>query len=162
VRSDSRRIAARSGILRAVAQNAEIIRAITEPFAGVDLATIDWRSEALSEALDDRYTADVELRTLESGLGSGVNGGYRGLDGFIDYLEDWLGPFREYHVEWLDFIEVGDFVLVPTHQWGIGSTSGARAELDLVWVYELRDGKVARAFQYDTLEQAREAVPELT
>jgi ketosteroid isomerase-like protein len=144
-----------------VAENAEIIRAITEPFEGMDLATIDWRSAALRDVLGDRYTADVELRTLESGLGSGVDGAYRGLDGFIDYLEDWLGPFSEYHVEWLDYIEAGDFVLVPTHQSGIGSTSGVRAELDLVWVYELRDGKITRAFQYDTLEQAREAVAQL-
>jgi hypothetical protein len=145
-----------------VAENAEIIRSVTEPFEGVDLATIDWQSDVLRQALADRYTADVELRTLESGLGSGVDGAYRGLDGFVDYLEDWLGPFSEYHVEWLDYIEVGDFVLVPTHQWGIGRTSGARAELDLVWVYELRDGKIARAFQYDTLEQAREAIAQLT
>ena len=143
-------------------ENAEIIRSVTEPFEGVDLATIDWQSDVLREALADRYTADVELRTLESGLGSGVDGAYRGLDGFVDYLEDWLGPFSEYHVEWLDYIEVGDFVLVPTRQWGIGRTSGARAELDLVWVYELRDGKIARAFQYDTLEQAREAIAQLT
>jgi ketosteroid isomerase-like protein len=146
----------------AVAENADIIRAVTEPFKGVDLATVDWQSDVLREALADRYTADVELHTLESGLGSGVDGSYRGLDGFVEYLEDWLGPFREYYVEWHDYIEVGNFVLVPTHQWGIGSTSGARAELDLVWVYELRDGKIARAFQYETLEQAREAIAQLT
>lgn len=125
---------------------------------GVDLVRIDWRADAVREAIADRYTEDVELHTLESGLGSGLEGGYRGLEGFIDYLEDWLEPFREYHVEWLDYIEIGDFVLVPTHQWGIGTTSGARAELDLVWVYELRDGKIARAFQYDSMAQAREAV----
>ena len=142
-------------------KNAEIIRAMTEPFGGMDLAGIDWRSDALREVIGDRYTADVELRTLESGLGSGVDGTYRGLDGFVDYLEDWLGPFSEYRVEWLDYIEAGDFVLVPTHQWGIGGVSGAKVELDLVWVYELRDGKVARAFQYDTLEDAREAVANL-
>ena len=146
----------------AVPSNAEIVRAITEPFGSIDVAGIDWRSGALSEALGDRYTEDVELRTLESGLGSGVDGAYRGVDGFIDYLEDWLGPFCEYHVEWLDYIEVGDFVLVPTHQWGIGETSGARVELELVWVYQLREGRIARAFQYDTLEQARQAVTQMS
>jgi hypothetical protein len=144
-----------------VATNAEIVRAITEPFGNVDVAAIDWRSDAVREALGDRYTVDIELRTLESGLGSGVEGAYRGLDGFIDYLEDWLGPFSEYHVEWLEYIEVGDFVLVPTHQWGIGDTSGARVELDLIWVYELREGRIARAFQYDTLPQARDAVAQM-
>ena len=151
----------RTGDTAPVAQNAEIIRSITEPLQGIDLTTIDWRSAASTELLEDRYTEDVELHTLESGLGSGVDGDYRGLDGFIDYLEDWLGPFSDYQIEWLDYIEAGDFVLVPTRQWGTGRTSGVRAELDLVWVYELRDGKIARAFQYDTLTQAREAVAQL-
>jgi ketosteroid isomerase-like protein len=145
-----------------VAENAEIVRSMTAPFGGVDIASIDWRSDAVRQIVDHLYTPDVELKTLESGLGSGVEGAYRGLDGAIDYLEDWLEPFSEYHVEWLDYIEAGDFVFVPSHQWGIGSASGARVELDLVWVYELRDGKIARAFQYDTLEQAREAVAQLT
>jgi ketosteroid isomerase-like protein len=144
-----------------VAENAEIVRTITAPFESIDVAAIDWRSDAVREALGDVYTPDLELRTLESGLGSGVDGLYHGLDGVIDYLEDWMEPFSEYHVEWLDYIEDGDFVFVPSHQWGIGSTSGARAELDLVWVYELRDGKVARAWQYDTLEQARGAAAQL-
>ena len=75
----------------------------------------------------------------------------------VQYLQEWLGPFSEYHVEWLDFIEAGDFVLVPSRQWGVGSTSGARVEIELTYLYELRDGQIARMDQYDTLEDALEA-----
>jgi hypothetical protein len=144
-----------------VASNAEIVRAISEPFEAVDVAAIDWRSDAVREAVGDVYTSDLVLRTLESGLGSGVAGVYHGLEGVIDYLEDWMEPFSEYHVEWLEYIEVGDLVLVPSRQWGIGNASGVRAELELVLVYELRDGQVSQIWQYDTLEQAREAAAQL-
>lgn len=134
---------------------------MTEPLQGVNVGSIDWHSDAIRQTLPNLYTEDVELRTLESGTGTGLDPRYVGADGVAEYLQSWLEPFDEYYVEYLDYIEAGDFVLVPTHQWGIGSTSGVRAELDLVWVYELRDGKIARAFQYDTLEQAREAVAQL-
>jgi SnoaL-like domain len=130
---------------------------VSEPFAGIDVAGIDWGSKAIREALGTAYSSDAELTTLESGLGTGVDGSYTGLDGFIEYLGDWLEPFSEYHVEWLDYIDAGDFVLVPSRQWGIGGASGARAELELTYLYELRDGKVVRIHQYDTLDQARAA-----
>ncbi len=142
-------------------ENVEIVRSVSQAFEGIDIAAIAWRSEPVNEIVKGVYTPDVELKTLESGLGSGVDGSYRGWDGVVEYLEDWLEPFREYHVEWLEYIDAGDFVLVPSRQWGIGRTSGARAELELTWVYELCDGLIARAWQYDTLDEAREAVEKL-
>jgi ketosteroid isomerase-like protein len=138
-------------------QNVEIVRSLIEPFAGSDVSGIDWGSDAVREAVGHLYSDDVELRTLESGLGTGVDGFYEGLEGMIQYLQDWLEPFGEYHVEWLEYIEAGDCVLVPSRQWGVGSASGARAELELTWLYELRDGRISRMEQYDTLDEAREA-----
>ena len=141
--------------------NAEIVRAFSEPMAEVDFAEIDWRSAAVRNLVEDVYAPDLELKTLESGIGSGVDRTFHGIEGIVEYFVEWFEPFGEYHVEWLDYIEVGDFVLVPSHQWGIGSSSGIKVELDLVWAYEIRDGKVSRAFQYDTLDQAREAVTKI-
>jgi hypothetical protein len=46
---------------------------------------------------------------------------------------------------------------VPTRQWGVGSTSGAQAELELVHAYKLRDGQIVRLDQYDTVQEALEA-----
>jgi ketosteroid isomerase-like protein len=137
--------------------NVEIVRSFSEPFAGIDVTEIDWGSEAIRETLGGLYTDDVELRTLESGLGTGVDGFYKGLGGMIEYLQDWLEPFSEYHVEWLEYIDRGDCVLVPSRQWGVGDASGARAEIELTYLYEFRDGEIARIYQYDTLDQAREA-----
>ncbi len=142
-------------------ENVERIRSVTAGFAGINMIDVDWSSDLVREGFKDVYTPDVELRTLESGLGTGVDGVYRGWDGWVQYLEDWFEPFGEYYIEWLDYIEAGDRVLVPTRQWGIGSASGARAELELTWLFELRDGKITRAFQYDTLEEARAAAESL-
>jgi len=69
----------------------------------------------------------------------------------------WLEPFSEYQIEPLDYVEDGDCVLVPTRQWGTGSASGARVELQITFLYELRDGQITRMVQYNTLEEAREA-----
>ena len=75
----------------------------------------------------------------------------------VRYLGEWLEPFSEYHVEILDYIDAGDCVLVPSRQRGIGAGSGARVEIELTTLYEVRDGRIARIHQYDTLEEAREA-----
>jgi ketosteroid isomerase-like protein len=138
-------------------QNVEIVRSMFEPFEGVNVAAIDWSTEAIRETLGRDHSPDVELRTLASGLGSGVGERYRGLDGLVRYLGEWLGPFSDYQVEILDFIEAGECVLIPSRQWGVGSGSGARVELELTTLYELRGGRITRIEQYDTLEEAREA-----
>jgi ketosteroid isomerase-like protein len=138
-------------------ENAEVVRSLFEPFDGVNIAAIDWGVDVVREALGEAYSPDVELTTLASGIGTGVDEFYRGADGVVRYLREWLEPFSEYYVENLDYIDAGDYVLVPSHQWGVGGGSGARVELELTTLYELRDGKVARVHQYDTLEEAREA-----
>jgi ketosteroid isomerase-like protein len=138
-------------------ENVEVVRSLMEPFAGINVADVDWGAEAVRDAVRNMHQPDVELRTLASGLGTGVDTDYRGLDGMVQYLNEWLEPFSEYHVEILDYIDAGDCVLVPSRQRGIGAGSGARVEIELTTLYEVRDGRIARIHQYDTLEEAREA-----
>ena len=75
----------------------------------------------------------------------------------IQAFREWVEPFSEYYVEPLDFIEQGDRVIVPQRQWGIGSTSGISVEVEVTYVYEVRDNQIARVDEYDTLEEALEA-----
>jgi ketosteroid isomerase-like protein len=138
-------------------QNVEIVRSILEPFGSMNVAAIDWSAEEIREAIGPAYSPDFELRTLASGVGTGLDDVYSGVDGLVRYLRDWLQPFSEYHLELQEYIEAGDCVLVPSRQWGVGSTSGARVEIDVTLLYELQDGKIARMAQYDTLEEAHEA-----
>ena len=138
-------------------ENVEIVRSAMEPLTGINVADVDWTTEALGEMLGRAYSADVELRTLDIPLGLDISDSYQGLDGLVEYLRAWLEPFSEYHVENLDYIDAGDCVLVPSRQWGVGRGSGTRTELELTALYELRDGKIARIHQFDTLDEALEA-----
>jgi hypothetical protein len=104
-------------------ENAEVVRSLFEPFDGVNIAAIDWGVDVVREALGEAYSPDVELTTLASGIGTGVDEFYRGADGVVRYLREWLEPFSEYYVENLDYIDAGDYVLVPSHQWGVGGAS---------------------------------------
>jgi hypothetical protein len=139
-------------------ENVEVVRSLLEPFTGINIADVDWGAEAIRDTVRDTHEPDVRLRTLASGLGTGVGTDYRGLDGLVLYLHEWLEPFSEYHVEIRDYIEAGDCVLVPSRQHGVGGGSGARVAIELTTLYELRGGRIARIHQYDTLEEAREAV----
>ena len=138
-------------------ENVEIVRSVMEPLTGINVADVDWSTEALGEMLGRTYLPDVELRTLDIPLGLDISDSYQGLDGLVEYLRAWLEPFSEYHVENVDYIEAGDCVLVPSRQWGIGRESGTRTEIELTALYELRHGKIARIHQFDTLDEALEA-----
>jgi len=137
--------------------NVEIVRSVLEPLAGINSAEVDWDSEALGEMLGRAYSPDIELRTLDIPLGLDISDSYHGLDGLVEYLRAWLEPFSEYHVENLDYIEAGDCVLVPSRQRGVGSESGTRTEIELTTLFELRDGRITRIRQFDTLDDAHEA-----
>src|SRR3954471_14782994 len=132
-------------------ENLEIVRSTFEPFDGVNLAEIDWSAEVIREALGRAYSPDVRLTTLAIRLGLDISDSYRGLDGLVEYLRTWLEPFSEYHVENLDYIDAGDCVLVLSRQRGVGRASGTRTEIELTTLFELRDGKIARIHQFNTL-----------
>ena len=132
-----------------------MVRALLEPFKGVDCTTIDWGDEAIRQMTERFWSTEIELRWTSSGPEARV---YRGRDGVIRAFREWSEAFSEYYVEPLDFIEAGDRVVVPNRQWGIGITSGIRVEDEFVWVYEIRDSQVARVDEYDSLEEALEAV----
>jgi hypothetical protein len=138
-------------------ENVALVRAASEPLVGANLAGIDWSANFIRDTLGRTYSPEIELKTLEIPLGLDISDSYHGLDGLVEYLRAWLEPFSEYHVENLDYIEAGECVLVPSRQWGVGRESGIRTELELTTLCELRDGRIVRVQQYDTLEDAREA-----
>ena len=138
-------------------ENVEKIKALLEPFDDAEITGIDWDGEVIREILERDYSPDIELRTLESGIGSGPSSFYKGWDGLIRYFREWFEPFSEYRMKWLDYVEAGERVLVPMKASGVGSASGLRVEMELVLSFELQDSLITRLDQYDTLEQALEA-----
>jgi len=138
-------------------ENVEVVRSVFEPLEGINLAAIDWGLDEVRDALGQAYSPDVQLTTLASGVATGVESFYEGPDGVVAYLRAWFEPFSEYFVDNLDFFEEGGSVLVPSRQWGVGASSGVRTEIELTTLYEVRDGKIVRLHQFDTLAEAKEA-----
>jgi ketosteroid isomerase-like protein len=122
-----------------------------ESVRGMNIAAIDWGSEASREMIGEHYSPDVELKHHATGLETRT---YRGRDGAFQWLREWLEPFTEYYAEAVDYVEVGDRVVVPTRQWGVGEASGARVELEITFVYEFREDQMIRITDYDTLDEA--------
>jgi ketosteroid isomerase-like protein len=135
-------------------ENVEIVRGLWEPFKGVDCAAIDWDGEAIREMTERFWSPEVELRWAATNPEARE---YRGREGVLQAFREWVAPFSEYYVEPLDFIEVGDRVVVPQRQCGIGSTSGIPVEVEVTYVYEIRDKQMTRIDEYDALDEALEA-----
>lgn len=136
-------------------ENVEMVRELWEQFKGVDCTAIDWDGEAIREMTEQFWSPEVELRWAATNPETRA---YRGRNGVIQAFREWVEPFSEYYVEPLDFIEQEDRVIVPQRQWGIGSTSGIPVEVEVTYVYEVRDNQITRIDEYDTLEEVLEAV----
>ena len=140
-------------------ENVEFVRGLWESLKGadataVDCTAVDWDDEAIREMTERFWSAEVELRWAATNPETRI---YRGREGVIQAFREWVDPFSEYYAEPQDFIEVGDRVVVPMRQWGIGSSSGIPVEVEVTWVYEIRDNQMSRLDEYDTLEEALEA-----
>ena len=135
-------------------ENVEMVRRLWESFKGVDCTTIVWDGEAIREMTERFWSPDVELRWSR---GNPEARAYRGRAGVLQAFREWVEPFSEYYVEPLDFIEVGDRVVVPQRQWGVGKTSGIPVEVEVTYLYEIRDNQMTRVDEYDALDEALEA-----
>jgi ketosteroid isomerase-like protein len=135
-------------------EHVEIVRAMWEPFKGIDGAAIDWDAEEIRELIGRPFSPEVELTWSASWAGERE---FRGRDGVVKAFKEWVEPFSEYHAELLDYIEVGDHVVTPTRQWGVGKASGAPVEIEVAHVYVFDGDEIARLDEYETLEQALEA-----
>src|SRR4029453_6609591 len=135
-------------------ENVELVRGMWELFKGVDNTSIDWDTQAIRGMTERFWSPEIELRWTRRGPEARV---YRGREAVIHALREWLESFSEYYNEPLDFIEVGDRVVVPNRQWGVGSTRGMRVEDQFPGVYEVRDSQCPRVDENDSLEEPLQA-----
>jgi ketosteroid isomerase-like protein len=137
------------------AEYVQIVRTMWEGFKGLDAAQVDWHNEAVRELLEKPFAPDAELRWSTTGPENTV---YRGRDGVVQAMREWVEPFSEYYAEALDYIDLGDHVVVPTRQRGVGRESQVPVEIEVTHVFIFRDdGLIARLDEYDTLEEGLEA-----
>jgi len=82
----------------------------------------------------------------------------RGHDGLRGGWAEIAEAFSEFRMEPKEFIDAGDYVVVPIHRVGTGRVSGALIEEDEVHVFRMREGKTVELREYHEKQEALEAV----
>jgi hypothetical protein len=108
-----------------------------------------------AEAQAPFFHADFECVLYALGSEKRYTGG---LDGLRAFLLDWMAPWVSYRIETDKAIDLGERILVLSHDCGRrdGGTQEVRGRLGAVWT--IRDGKIARLDTYGTRAGAFEAV----
>jgi ketosteroid isomerase-like protein len=114
--------------------NAEIVRGAVEAYARGD-----------TEAALAAYAEDVEFDVSSVRPEGGV---YRGHEGTVAAILDWVGTWADYSWELEELVEAGDRVLMTIHESGRGVGSGAAIDQRIFWVLTLRAAKIAHVKLY--------------
>ena len=73
-------------------------------------------------------------------------------------MAEWLGAWDDFSLEVLGAREVGDHVLATTRQRGRGKGSGVPFEIEVTFVFTVRDSMVVRWQMFMSEQQAVETV----
>ena len=83
---------------------------------------------------------------------------YHGHEGIQQVMRDWIGTWDDWSIEILGAREVDGLVFVTALQRGRGRTSGAPIEGEVVFVFTVRRGAIARWQMFRSEPEARDAV----
>jgi ketosteroid isomerase-like protein len=125
-------------------ENVEIVKEFSRLFEEGDRDR--WRDYFNPEVVWDTSASDWPT--------AGVVSGYVGVEQFF---RDWLGTWRNFEIEYREFIDAGDSVVVVFRQSGTGRESGIRIDREFFAIYDLENSKVVRYRMYDSREEAVEA-----
>jgi ketosteroid isomerase-like protein len=75
-----------------------------------------------------------------------------------DLITSWRGMFPDIRIEAEEYIDAGDFVIVPSKLCGQGAGSGVAVDAPYTFVFNLRDQKIIEVREYHTKAEALEVV----
>ena len=128
-------------------ENVEVVRRSFEAFARGDL-----------EAAFAEHAPDSEWRTASDEPDQQTYHGREGLERLAATIEEpWEDRF-DGTVSADEFIDRGDWVVVPWHGLLHGRGSGIEVPVNETYAVLLRDGRIACVHEYRTKEEALEAV----
>jgi ketosteroid isomerase-like protein len=87
----------------------------------------------------------------------GVSPQQHGHSGVLEAFEIWPEQWDDYRIEILRMADHGDRVLVTTRQGGRGKQSGIQVEMEIMFVFTVRDAKIAEMKIFMREDQALEA-----
>ncbi len=103
----------------------------------------------------DYFHPEIIWDTSASGMpAAGIYHGRQEVDRFF---REWLGPWRDYEIDYREYVDAGDSVLCVFRQAGTGKGSGIRSERDFFALWYLKDSKVVRFRLFESRAQAFEA-----
>jgi ketosteroid isomerase-like protein len=82
---------------------------------------------------------------------------YLGAAGVLEMYDDWTAEFGKFDMDFVEFADAGERVIVEMVQRATGKASGATVEARFWIVYTLREKKISRMDVYNSREQALEA-----
>jgi len=101
-----------------------------------------WRALDLGEPDTALEFLDAEIE-IHSAPSVGNPGTFHGHDGWRSWTGQWFDAWESFDQEVLTIEAVGDrCAIAKVHQVARGRAAGVEIERDVVYVYELRDGKV--------------------
>ena len=126
--------------------NIEVIRAfMASPNAG------DW------DSMFAWFAADVELRDLAHA--PDVPEVLRGTEAIRRVVAGWIETYDEFRTEVFEYVDADPWVICDTRWYGTGKGSGMAIEQRVADAYEVKDGKIVRAFMsHPDVATALEAV----
>ena len=126
-------------------ENVELVRRGFEAFA-----------QGGPDAMGDFWADDIDYRAVEGALDD--RGPMHGKDAVRAHFQDWLDTFDDLRAEPLELIDAADEQVVTVLRFGgRAKLSGVETDLTYAVVFTIRGGKIARAREYWTKEQALEA-----
>ena len=128
-------------------ENVEIVRRLYASWACGELHTADF------------FDVEMEHSRIGAEVLPGLNGDFRGLDGFRAATTSYLDALADLRVEAEQIIDLGDDrVLVLSRHTAQGKTSGVPFDHELGDLFTLSDGKILRYVSYWDRDEALEAV----
>jgi ketosteroid isomerase-like protein len=82
---------------------------------------------------------------------------YHGHEGIQQVMRDWIGTWDDWSIEILHAREAAGLVFVTALQRGRGRTSGAPIAGEVVFVFTVRQGAIARWQMFRSEQEARDA-----
>jgi uncharacterized protein len=87
----------------------------------------------------------------------GVPPQQRGHSGMLKAFSIWPEQWDDYRIEILRIADPGDYVVVTTQQGGRGKQSGVEVEMEVTFVFTVRNGKLVEFQIFFREDQALEA-----
>jgi len=83
---------------------------------------------------------------------------FQGREQFLQYARGWSEAFDRYALESSRYVDVGEYVVISGRTVARGRGSGVELSSDDAWVIRFRDGEAIECREYQTRQEALEAV----